>query len=146
MPKFEHVGRNTEINGRKLEPGEVIEDPRPLDKIFLNKFKNLSAKPKKVNPPAEDGDDDQTPDEVGAQPAAADKEANAGGKDVPEFEDVTAKFPKAGKADLVVFEFKDGNFQIYDAADKDDPAATPINKSPLRTQKAVNEALDKYKS
>lgn len=148
MPKFEHIGRNTEIDGRKLEAGEVIDDPRPLDKIFLNKFKNLTAtKPKKVKPPVEDDEDDDTPpaesEAATAEPTAKRDETVAA---VPDYVDVTDKFPKAGKADLVVFEFKDGNYQLYDSEDKDNSAATPINKSPLRTVKAVNESIDKYKS
>lgn len=58
---------------------------------------------------------------------------------------VTDKFDKAAKADLVVVEYTDGGYQVFDAEDLDNDAATPLNSAALKTEKAVNTFLDKYK-
>lgn len=53
--------------------------------------------------------------------------------------DVTADFPKAKDADLVVKKGK-GGYSVYDA----DATDEELNKSPLKTEKQVNEFVRKY--
>jgi hypothetical protein len=67
-------------------------------------------------------------------------------KENPGYKDVTESFEKAGKADLCVIEYDDGGFQIFDADDKDNDDAEPLNKHPLKTKKSVDSFLDKYKA
>jgi hypothetical protein len=219
MPKYEVLGKNTDLGNGRLENGAIIKDDRDLIKMFPGKFRLLKAGAKRVRN-EDDGDDEEVVDTTPrrdrsaiidggpTQPAppnkstdqrmsnsgsrgervgpdgkkqelenAPGKKANpatgeggpegdedaeeqvkpaaakpTGGKrkkteeaaEEAEYHEVTADFPEAKKADLAVFEYADGEYQVFDADDKDDAAAKPVNDGPLKTSKAVRAFLKKY--
>lgn len=63
----------------------------------------------------------------------------------PGWEDVSADFERAKKADLAVVKYDDGSFQVFDADDVNNDDAEPLNKTALKTKKSVDAFLDKYK-
>lgn len=158
--KFECLGKNAEVDGKVYGPGDVVADERDLEKMFPGKFRNLKKKAaKKV---VADEEDDTAPGELGGIDVGKDAE-EAGGKEEEEvkapvkkrkkaadaeeeYVEVTKDFPEAKKADLAVFEYKSGEFQIFDADAKDDPDAKPVNDVSLRTSKKVKEFIGKYHS
>lgn len=166
--KYEVIGKNTELDGKPLEIGDVVEDSRKLDEIWLNKFKKFSKKltaAQKARPAqttedvVEDADDEfhedgEDPNSEGEQQAAAPAAAkkNAAKKKVekdaaeetPEYVDVTDQYPDAKRHDLAVFEYPNGEFQIFDADDKDNLEAVPVNTTPIKTKKKLEEFLKSH--
>jgi hypothetical protein len=180
--KFEVMGKHANLDGRALAVGDVIEDERDLDKLFVNKYRRVKKKakpaPAEVDPvdldiedDDEEGDDGAVHDGGPSQPTAADgslnqrvtpetvkgadavppkgKGAKVKGKadapkdeGKPEYENVTENYPKAKKADLVVFEYPDNSFQVFDADDVDNPDAVPVNETALKTSAQLNKYLD----
>lgn len=232
---FQHVGRNTELDGKRIPNGEgvYIEDDRDLDRIYLGKFKrvknavgtqiltvnDLPGGPAKrategrgvidggpSQPTAPNQSLDQRASNSGVKPlrnpgttggggfegagpqgggtqgtrpspdpedhadvlkahkesakatskaakaVLTGEEAEGGSKkkkaatdEHPGWVDVTGEFDKAGKADLAVVKYDDGSFQVFDADDIQNDDAEPLNPTALKTKKAVDGFLDKYK-
>lgn len=96
----------------------------------------------------DEGDDEEatetTPKAGKPAPAKGRRKKAEDAAEEEEYSDVTADFPDAKKGDLVVFEYAGGEFQVFDADDKDNLEAKPVNDGPLRTSKSVNAFLKKY--
>lgn len=194
--KYEVTGKHTQIDGKDLPVGAVIEDDRDLPAIFPNKFRKVKGKaaasakrvadmtpadlraaadnddrddavidggPTQPTPPdgsldqnaknsgtkeeeEEEGDDEPGAKSAAKAKAARKKKAKADGTEEVEYSDVTDQYPDAKKADLAVFEYADGGFQVFDGGDRDDPKAKPINDKDLKTSKQLDAFIKQYRS
>lgn len=105
---------------------------------------------KKANPmTGEGGPEDEEGDGEGGKKAKATatpkkRKKSEEAAEEEEYHDVTSDFPEAKKADLAVFEYASGEFQVFDADDKEDPNAKPVNEGPLKTSKQVKAFVKKY--
>lgn len=169
-PNFDDEGPESEDNPRSVayEPGDIVESNRPLDKIFVNKFKRLAGPASQY---ASHGGEDDDEDDVEAEwPVTSVEDARVKRADrhlteeqlknkkhlIPKLkskkgkvtdeelqkkfgEEVTSDFEGAEDADLRVF--KKGN--TYHVSDADDPS-NPISPKQGLKKDDAKKFLQKY--
>lgn len=137
------------------EPGEVVESPLALDKMFANKFRRVTDEEAKVivrkkkTKTSKKEEDEETIDPEGLDPdTAADDGGVEEGEEVEETTktdygvDITSKVKGAKAAGLLIFEnAKEKTFAIFDEDKRDEPL-----KANLVEKKAVLEFVKSYAS
>ena len=113
MPTFKVLSGSHVEGKRTYEAGETVESPNELDKIFVNKFARVS-------------DDDSLPEDDEDEAAEGDSLGD----------DVTADFPEAEDAGVLVFKGEDGGWYV---AWEDDPDEA-LNEKKLK-KKEVSDFI-----